>query len=93
MIDSVEAIQDGYRFNYHSGTDAPEGVSLEISIVGSFPDRMDGKLINQETVVTYSDSYTYPAPLPTGQLTVEVGLTEAVPLEGPWTSTWTPPEK
>jgi hypothetical protein len=92
VIDSVEVIKDGYRFNYHSGMDAPEGVSLEINIVGSSPEQQSGKLINQKSVVTYSDSFTYSAPLPTGQLTVEVGLTETVPLQGPWTLTWTPSE-
>jgi hypothetical protein len=93
VIDSVEVIKDGYRFNYHSGTDTPEGVSLEIIIVGSSPEGGSGTLIDQKSVVTYSDSFTYSAPLPTGQLTVQLGLTESVPLKGPWTLIWTPPSK
>jgi hypothetical protein len=91
VIDSVEVIKDGYRFNYHSGTDVPEGVSLQIIIIGSSPEQGSGKAINRKSVVTYFDSFTYSDSLPTGQLTVELTLSETVPLQGPWILSWMPP--
>jgi hypothetical protein len=93
VIDSVEAIKDGYTFKYHSGLNA-ENQTLFINILGSSPKQdNNGNLIQQETVVEYSESFMYPAPIPTGQLTVELSLTEFLPLHGPWTLTWTPPNK
>jgi len=92
VIDSVEAIKDGYLFKYHSGLGAPAGVSLDIVIVGSTPEQINGSLIQQGTVVEHSDSFIYLTP-PSGQLTVELSLTEFVPLQGPWTLMWSPPNK
>jgi hypothetical protein len=93
VIDSVQAIQDGYLFKYHSGLDAPEGVSLDINILGRSPEHSNSSEVNRKTVVEYSDSFTYSALPPIGQLTVELSLTESVPLQGPWTLMWTPPSK
>jgi hypothetical protein len=92
VIDSVEAIQDGFLFKYHSGTDVPQGL-LFLNIVGSSLEGDHSNVYRRETVIEYSESFTYPAPLPTGQLTVELTCTESVPLQGPWTLTWTPPGK
>ncbi|MBI5297551.1 MAG: hypothetical protein HY869_18890 [Chloroflexi bacterium] len=97
VIDSVEAIEGGYLFKYHSGSDAPEGVGLIINILGVSLDQqnnmqVNGMLINQRITVVYADSIVYPPPLPTGMLTVELSLTESVALHGPWSLTWSPPE-
>jgi hypothetical protein len=92
VIDSVEAIKDGYLFKYHSGIDAPEGVSLDINIVGSTLEGSSSQVNGGNTVVEYSGSLTYSVQ-PTGQLTVELTLSETVPLQGPWTLTWTPSNK
>lgn len=97
VIDSVEAIENGYLFKYHSGSDAPEGVSLIINILGVSLDQqnnmqVNSTLANQGKMVVYADNIVYPPPLPTGMLTVELSLTESVVLHGPWTLTWSPPE-
>lgn len=92
MIDSVEAIEDGYLFKYHSSVDVPQGL-LFLNIAGTSPEGINSSVALQETTVEYSESFTYPAPLPTGPLTLELTLTESVPLPGPWTLTWTPPSK
>jgi hypothetical protein len=92
VIDSVEVIKDGYLFNYHTGIDVPQDLLL-LNILGSSPKLDHSNVVRQKTVVEYSESFTYSAPLPAGQLTVELSLTESVPLRGPWTLTWTPPGK
>ena len=97
VIDSVEAIESGYLFKYHSGSDAPEGVGLFINILGVSPDQQNNMqanstLVNQGKTVVYADNIVYPPPLPTGVLTVELSLTESVLLHGPWTLIWSPPE-
>lgn len=93
VIDSVEMIEDGYLFKYHSGTDAPEGVSLSITFIGHLPDSSSGRLDQGKTIVEYSDEITYVDGPPIGKLTLEFLLMEAVSLEGPWILTWTPPSK
>jgi hypothetical protein len=92
VIDSVEAIQDGYLFKYHSGIDVPQD-SLLLTVIGSSPDQDHGNVVRQDSVIEYSKSLTYSAPLPSGQITVELTVIESVPLQGPWTLTWTPPSK
>jgi hypothetical protein len=86
-------IEDGYLFRFHSGTDVPEGTSFLLDIVGSSQER--GPAAGEEDrrpkdIVKYSQNITYLVPSPTGQLTVELSLFEEVPLQGPWTLTWTP---
>lgn len=93
VIDSIETVENGYLFKYHSGTDAPEGVGLSISFVGHLPDGSSGRLNQGKTVVEYSDEITYVDAPPTGKLTLEFLLMETVSLKGPWTLTWTPPGK
>jgi hypothetical protein len=89
VIDSVEVIQDGYLFKYHTGIDVPQD-SLFLNIVGHSPEQDHGKTDRRETVVEYSKSMIYSAPFPIGRLTVELAITESVPLQGPWTLTWMP---
>lgn len=93
VIDSVEMVENGYRIEYHSGTDAPEGVSLNISFVGHLPDGSSGQLYQGKTTVEYSDEITYTGGAPTGKLTLVFLLMETVSLDGPWTLTWAPPNK
>lgn len=89
VIDSVEVIKDGYLFKYHS-VDTPEGMSLGIDILGSFPRWED---VRQITAAEYSHNLIFPDRLPTGQLTLELTLSEFIPLQGPWMLTWTPSGK
>ena len=93
VMDSVEVIEDGYVFKYHSGTDVPEGISPLFNLIGHTPEKDSSELHNGKTTVTYSEQLTYMPPLPNGQLTVELTLSESVPLQGPWTLTWMPPSK
>jgi hypothetical protein len=89
VMDSVEVVEDGYLFKYHSGKDVPEGQSLDPIILGSSPEKNAGRVISGGSRVDYSDHLTFSS-LPTGQLTVELNLYESMPLQGPWTLTWTP---
>ena len=93
VMDSVEAIENGYLFKYHSGTDVPKGTSLLFNLIGHTPEQDSSELRDGETMVTYSEKLTYASPLPTGQLTVMLTSMETAPLRGPWTLTWTPPGK
>jgi len=93
IMDSVEAIENGYLFKYHSGTDVPEGTSLMFNLIGHTPEKDSSELRNGKTIVTYSERLTYSSPIPTGQLTVQLSSTETTPLHGPWTLTWSPPTK
>jgi len=92
VIDSVEVIKDGYLFKYHSGVDVPAD-SLFLNIVGYSPEQDNNSEVSRETVIEYSKSLTYSAAFPVGKLTVELAVSETVPLQGPWTLTWTPPSK
>jgi hypothetical protein len=94
VIDSVEMLEDGYIFRFHSGVDVPEGTSFILDIVGSSQERGPSAAEEDRRSkdrVRYSQSINYLVPPPTGQLTVDLTLTESVPLQGPWTLTWTPP--
>jgi hypothetical protein len=93
VMDSVEMVEGGYLFRYHSGVDVPAGQSLLFNIPGTSPERNDGTLNAQKTIVEYSERITFSPALPTGPVTVELTLNESVPLQGPWTLTWTPPSK
>jgi hypothetical protein len=93
VMDSVEMIENGYLFKYHSGTDVPEGTSLLFNLIGHTPEQNSSEVRNGATVVEYSEELIFSPPLPTGQLTVELTSMETVPLQGPWTLTWTPPSK
>lgn len=89
VIDSVEVIENGYLFNYHTSNDVTQD-SLSLNITGYSFEQDNGRTIQKETVTEYSKSLIYSAPFPTGQLTVELIVTETVPLPGPWTLMWTP---
>ena len=91
VVDSAEMIKNGYFFKYHSGIDVPEGSPLSLNIVGNSPETDSSEVNNEKTVVRYSERFTYSTPPPTGQLTMELTLLETIPLQGPWTLTWTPP--
>ena len=93
VMDTVEVIENGYLFKYHSGTDVPEGTSPLFNIIGHTPEKDSSTLHNGKTTVTYSQQFTYLPPLPTGQLTVQLTSMETTPLQGPWTLTWSPPNK
>jgi hypothetical protein len=95
-VDTAERIADGYIFRFHSRTDVPQGTSFILDIVGSSQER--GATAGEEDrrpadMVKYSQSITYLVPPPAGQLTVELMFFETVPLQGPWTLTWSPPDK
>jgi len=92
VMDSVEIVQGGYLFKYHSGTDVPEGQSLLFNIPDTSPEQNASRVNTQKTIVEYSETITYSS-IPTGPLTVELSLYESVPLQGPWKLTWTPPSK
>jgi hypothetical protein len=93
VMDSVEMVEGGYLFQYHSGVDVPAGTALMFNILGASPENDASTVHARETTVEYTNRLTYlPAP-PTGPLTVESSLYESVPLPGPWTLTWTPPSK
>lgn len=96
VIDSVEMIEDGYVFRFHSGVDVPEGTSFILDLVGSSQERGPSAAEEDHRPkdrVKYSQSINYLVPPPTGQLTVELTLFESIPLQGPWTLTWTPSSK
>ena len=93
VMDSVEMVEGGYLFLYHSGMDVPEGVSLTFNIPNTTPERNDGTLNAQNTIVEYSEKIMFSPVPPTGSITVELTLNESAPLQGPWTLTWTPPNK
>ena len=92
VMDSVEVVEDGYLFKYHSGADAPEGTSLLFDVLGTSPEKDAGTLIAHGSRVEYSNHITFSS-IPTGPLTVELSLYESVPLQGPWTLTWTLPNQ
>jgi hypothetical protein len=96
VVDSVQMIDNGYVVKFHSGTDVPEGTSFLLDIVGSSQER--GSTSAEEdrrssAIVKYSENITYLVSPPTGSLTFALTLFETVPLEGPWTLTWTPPSQ
>jgi hypothetical protein len=93
VMDSVEMIENGYLFKYHSGTDVPEGTSPMFLLIGPYPKEHSGELRDRKTIVEYSEKLVYWPPLPTGQLTIELTSDETTPLQGPWTLIWTPPSK
>ena len=93
VMDSVEVIENGYLFKYHSGKELPEGASLLFNLIGHTPESESGEKKDRETTVDYSAKFTYAPPLPAGQLTVNLTSMETVPLQGPWTLTWSPPSK
>jgi hypothetical protein len=95
VIDSVKMLEDGYSFTFHSGPDVPEGVSFSFDIIDSSSNRGDAsaQVIRSGNKVKYIENVAYLAPLPTGQLTVELMLFQTVPLHGPWVLVWTPPNQ
>ncbi len=93
VMDSVEVIENGYLFKYHSGTDVPEGVSPMFNLIGYTAEQDHSELINGQTMVKYSERLLYAPSLPTGQLPVELTAMETVPLPGPWILTWSPPSQ
>jgi hypothetical protein len=92
VIDSVEVIEDGFTFKYHSAADVPQSL-LILNVVGASFEQTNSSVYRRERVLEYSESFSYPGPLPNGQLTVELTLIESVPLPGPWTLTWTSPSE
>ncbi len=93
VMDSVEVVENGYLFKYHSGIDVPKGTSPLFNIISHTPEKDSSELRDGKTTVEYSEKLVYSPPLPTGQLTVELISMETIPLNGPWTLTWTPPSK
>ncbi len=93
VMDSVEVIENGYLFKYHSGTDVPEGTSPLFNLIGHTPEQDNSTVNNSKTIFEYSEKLVYSPPLPTGQLTVQLTSDETIPLDGPWTLTWSPPSQ
>jgi hypothetical protein len=93
VMDSVEMVENGYLFKYHSGKDVPEGQALLFNIPETTPEQNASRVNSQKAIVEYSENITYSSTPPSGPLTVELSLYESVPLNGPWTLTWTPPSK
>jgi hypothetical protein len=92
VMDSVEMVEGGYLFKYHSGVDVPEGSSLLFNILSTSPEQNASRVNSHKSSVEYSETITYSSP-PTGPLTVELTLYESVPIKGPWKLTWTTPGK
>jgi hypothetical protein len=92
VMDSVEMVEGGYLFKYHSGADVPEGQALGLRIVGAQPEKDASTVHGGGTRVEYSENITFSSP-PTGPLIVELSLYESLTLPGPWKLTWTPPSK
>lgn len=95
IIDSVELLQKGYLLRWHSGVEVPEGVLFTLAISGLQPSTSVGptgivQRLNDQ--VTYSQNFLMDEPVKTGNLTFELTLLQTVPLAGPWTLQWTPPE-
>jgi hypothetical protein len=90
IMDSVEVIENGYLFKYHSGTDVPAGVSLMFNLIGQTPEQDGSELRDGKTIVEYSEKLVFLPPLPTGQIIVDLTSMETFPLHGLWILTWTP---
>ena len=93
VMDSLEAIGNGYLLRYHSGRDIPEGTSPMFDIIGHTPEQDSSAINTGDTTVEYSEKLVYSPPLPTGQLTIDITDMKSSQLYGPWTLTWSPPSK
>jgi len=92
VIDSAKMLKDGYSFKFHSRYDVPEGTTYLDIVNGSFPrSEISGQEIRSWNEVHYTQNITYLIPPPTGQLTVELMMSQTFPLYGPWVLEWTPP--
>lgn len=92
VIDSARMLKDGYSFKYHSGADMPEGTTYLDIVNSSFPrSEISGREIRSRNEVKNTQNVTYLIPPPTGQLTVELMMSQTLPLYGPWVLEWTPP--
>ena len=79
VIDSVEMVEGGYLFKYHSSAEVPEKQTLGLMILGVQPEK-DASTVR---AYEYSEKITFSSP-PTGSLTVELSSYESVPFQGPW---------
>ncbi len=93
VVDSVVFFQNGYRFNL-STENLPEGVTPDIEILDSSlrPYQFDNISSTEDHIgnkALYTIRY-YKNPPPSGNLSVNWGLDESIPLSGPWSLIWTP---
>ncbi len=94
VVDSVQLIQKGYVIHFHSGLAVPEGTSFFINIQGRTQAQGFNTSSSESRLkdsVLYSTNFIYIGPPPTGILTVELTLIDAISLDGPWTLIWSPP--
>jgi hypothetical protein len=94
VVDSVTFLGDGYTFSL-SSDNLPEGVTPYLEIVDSSlsPYQFDNEASTQAPdgdKVLYTITLTTGSTPPTGNLTVNWGLDEFTPKEGPWSLVWTP---
>ncbi|MEN8172877.1 MAG: DUF4179 domain-containing protein [Chloroflexota bacterium] len=95
VIDQVKKLKNGYLLKWHSGVDMPEDSFFNLSIKDltrsetaehmSFVDKRQTDQIN------YTMNFLTDESVPTGVLTFELTLNQTVPLYGPWSITWIPP--
>jgi len=95
VIDWVEMLKKGYLVRWHSGIDVPEGTSFTLTLPGILPSTSEGPWGEEDRSrkdqVIYAQNFLMNGPGPTGILTVELTLYQTVPLPGPWTLNWMPP--
>ena len=94
VVDGVTFLGNGYTFNL-SSENLPEGVTPDIEIVDSSLspfqfDTNDSTQAPDGNKVLYTITLTTGSTPPTGNLTVNWGLDEFIPKEGPWSLVWTP---
>ena len=94
IIDQVEMLEKGYLVKWHSGIDVPEGTSFRLSIQNLSPSTTDGTWGMEDRKrdrVNYAKNFLTDEPVPSGILNFELTLYQTIPLSGPWTISWMPP--
>ncbi len=91
VLEDIYGVKNGYTIHFHSGAGLPEGLSFGFEI-GSGLNPVDrvGRETRLSQEIKYSETAVYDA-APAGDLTFTLTLFQTVPLQGPWTLTWTPP--
>ncbi|MGE5775511.1 MAG: hypothetical protein ACM33V_04785, partial [Chloroflexota bacterium] len=84
VIDTVEMIDHGYLFKHR-------GPRCELEMVEN-AENYDDAEFNWDNSGSWTNFIYHLEPVPTGLLTVEVSADELITF-GPWTLTWTPPNK
>ncbi len=92
VIEDIYGVKNGYTIHFHSDASLPEGLSFgfEVGTGMTLVDRVgrESRLAQQ---IKYSETAIYDL-VPTGDLKFTLTLFQTVPLQGPWTLTWSPPD-